>query len=74
MMIKGESIDEEVYEDCGEYVYAVQSFLSSVDLRTGSYLHFPFDGGYYDQPHLMMLFWDICRNEFLLELNKKPSL
>jgi len=63
-------IDPEIYEECEEWIYLVTSFLGSIDLKTGSYLHFPFDGGYFDQPYVTMTLWEECRQEYFLALKE----
>lgn len=45
-------------------------FLESVDRRTGSLLHLPFEGGTFEQPSKTMTILRVLQEEFLKSINK----
>lgn len=53
MVFDGE-FDAEVYEDYGHWLPYIDMFLMLCDGETGSFMHWPFDGAYMDQPAGLM--------------------
>lgn len=40
-----------------------------VDRENGSFLHYPFDGGYYDQPYRTMMIYERIRDVFIEKIS-----
>ena len=74
-MFRGEIPDPEIWDDCrGEYWLPwVQLFLPLINNRHGFFQHFPFSGGYLEQPATTMQILQSIQGEYfgyLKEVNE----
>ncbi len=74
-IFRGEAPDPEAYEDCRMAYWAtwVQLFLPLAHNQAGHFVHWPFDGGYMEQPATTMRILRIVQSEYfayIQEANK----
>jgi hypothetical protein len=74
-MIRGNSLDKEIIEECGHWIPWVSLvFMTCINTRYGFFEHLPFSGAVMDQPVFVMMVLTIMKSEFLThlqELNKQ---
>lgn len=68
---RSDVIDPEVIEDYGEWVDYVADYAAMVHTKYGYYVHYPFEGGYLEQPWRLMQIYNIMQGEYRKVLKEK---